>query len=174
MRRVKGVLCMAALVAAAGAPPAGGAVVAPVAAESKKIVTEGSITAYGPTALTLLSATADGAIPYELSWHFEGDLTGDVTTAGTITIDPAAGTMTERATEKFVGKIKGVGKGTLTWKSTWTAANGTMTRDYAVKVTRGTGKLKKLRGDGEESLRIQGGEFVFPGTYTFTLKKRSG
>lgn len=168
------VLCATALVVAVSVPATWAAQAARAPEKSKKIDAEGSITAFGPTVLTLLPATSDGTIPYELSWHVDGDLAGDVTTSGTITIDATAGTMTEHATEKFVGTVKGLGKGTLTWSSTWTGPIGATSRDYVAKVTGGTGKLKKVRGHGEESLQVAGGEFVFPGTYTFTLKKRSG
>lgn len=172
--RANVVLCATALVVAVSAPATWAARAASAPEKSKKIEAEGSITAFGPTALTLLPAATDGSIPYELSWQFDGDLAGVVTTSGTITIDAAAGTTTEHATEKFVGTIKGLGKGTLTWSSTWTGSPGATSRDYVTKVTGGTGKLKQVRGRGEEGLESSGGEFVFPGTYTFTLKKRFG
>ena len=167
-------MCIAVVVILASTAPAWGSDASRLSETSKTFVATGSITAFGPTPLALLPGTPDGAIPYELTWHFEGDLTGDVTTKGEITFDAAAGTTTEHATETFVGTIKGVGKGTLTWDSTWTAPNGTTTRGYVTKVTGGTARLKKLRGHGEESLEVLEGEFVFPGRYTFTLKKRSG
>lgn len=93
-------------------------------------------------------------------------------TKGSINFDAAAGTMTERATETFTGTPAGAGKGTLTGESTWTGPSSSSTRDYVTEITGGTGKLKKVRGHGEESIRIAGDEFTFPGSYAFTLRKK--
>jgi hypothetical protein len=103
--------CAAALVPVSAAP-ASSAVKKP----PKKIVATGTIPP--SPAPNFGTALPDGSLPFTATYQMDGDLTGEVSGKGTMSL-PTGGTFVQHKTVgKFVGTLAGVGRVRLTFLTT--------------------------------------------------------
>jgi hypothetical protein len=138
-----------------------------------KIVATGT---FPPSPLpTFGTANADGSLPFTATYSLVGDLTGDVTATGTMSIDNANQTFTQhRTVGTFVGTLAGVGPVRLKFVTTipTTKLSADTTESGSVVAT--AGKVKGYRGTIVNQISNDAtGQSVGTGTYRITLKKHT-
>jgi hypothetical protein len=158
-----GTLVLAAFVAAA---PSVSAVTAK--GTPTKIVATGTLPP--SPAPTFGAPAADGSLPFTATYQMVGDLTGQVTGTGTMTIDNVAKTYTQHETTgTFVGTLRGVGPVTLTFVTTIPTTALTAAARESGSATGSGGKVKGYRGTIVNTFTVEANG---PGAGTYTVKLR--
>jgi hypothetical protein len=138
-----------------------------------KIVATGT---FPPSPLpTFGTANADGSVPFIATYTLVGDLSGDVTAAGSMSFDNANQTFTQhRTVSTFVGALAGVGPVRLKFVTTIPATKLTADTTESGSVVATTGRVKGYRGTIINQIANDGtGQNAGSGTYTITLKKHT-